>query len=63
LQREVAISNLIQSIRAGEVDVALVGSEVLLRGDLTAQQLIGYMQRVKREVPSVPVATTDVYSQ
>lgn len=57
------ISNLIRVARAGEVDMAIVGSEVLLRGDLSEDQLIGYINRVKQEVPGIPVTTADVYDQ
>ena len=57
------ISHLVRAMKAGEVDLAIAGSEVLLRGDLTPQQLIGYMQRLKREAPGIPVTTADVYGQ
>ena len=41
----------------------IVGSEVLLRSDLTESQLIGYINQVKQAVPDVPVATADVYGE
>jgi len=60
-EREIA--NLISVAQAGQADVLIVGSEVLLRGDLTEEQLIGYINRVKQAIPSgIPVATADVYS-
>lgn len=46
---------------AGEVDLecAIVGNEVLLRGDLTEAQLLAYMEEVKRRV-DVPVTTAEI---
>ena len=40
------ISNLINQIRQGTVDEAVVGSEVLLRKDLTEAQLLSYIGQV-----------------
>jgi hypothetical protein len=40
-----------------------VGSEVLLRGDLTSEKLVEYMDQVRQAVPNVPVATADTYAQ
>lgn len=60
---EQEISNLINAAKSGQVDIAIVGSEVLLRNDLTENQLISYINRVKKEVPGVTVTTADVYAQ
>jgi exo-beta-1,3-glucanase (GH17 family) len=49
--------------QAGQADMLIVGSEVLLRGDLTEGQLIGYINQVKEAVPGVPVATADFYGE
>jgi len=57
------ITSLIAAAKAGDVDLAVVGSEVLLRGDLSEAQLIGYISRVKTAVPGIPVTTADVYSE
>jgi exo-beta-1,3-glucanase (GH17 family) len=57
------IARLISVGQAGQADLLIVGSEVLLRGDLTEGQLIGYINQVKQAVPGVPVATADVYSE
>jgi Glycosyl hydrolases family 17 len=35
----------------------------LLRGDLTENELIDYINRVKQDAPGVPVTTADVYSE
>jgi exo-beta-1,3-glucanase (GH17 family) len=57
------ISNLIDAAKAGDVDIAIVGSEVLLRGDLSESQLVEYINRVKNEVPAIQVTTADVYGE
>lgn len=60
---DLQISCLINAATAGEVDIAIVGSEVLLRGDLTENQLIVYINQVKQAVPGIPVTIADVYSE
>lgn len=57
--REVA--NLIEQCRAGYVDIAAVGNEVMLRGDLTEDEVIGFIRQVKDAVPDIPVAYVDAY--
>jgi len=58
------ISNLISAANSGQVDLAIVGSEVLLRNDLTENQLVGYMNQVRQQIPAnIPVATADVYGK
>jgi exo-beta-1,3-glucanase (GH17 family) len=57
------ISNLINATKAGQVDMAIVGSEVLVRGDLSEKQLIGYINRVKQELPGIPVTTADTFHE
>ena len=39
------MQNLIEAAQNGHVDLAIVGSEMLLRGDLTETQLIGYINQ------------------
>jgi len=58
-ERELA--NLIAAAKSGYVDLAIVGSEVLLRGDLTLNQLLDYINRFRQAVPNVPVTTGEVY--
>jgi exo-beta-1,3-glucanase (GH17 family) len=60
---EIEISNLINIGKAGNADMMIVGSEVLLRGDLTEAQLIGFINRTRNENPGIPVATADVYTE
>jgi exo-beta-1,3-glucanase (GH17 family) len=58
------IANLITAANAGQVDLAIVGSEVLLRNDLSESQLIAYMNQVRQQIPSnIPVTTADVYGK
>jgi len=58
------INGLIASVQAGNVDLAIVGSEVLLRNDVSETQLIAYINQVKNAIPaSVPVATADTFDQ
>lgn len=60
----IEIQNLIANANAGLVDLAIVGSEVLLRNDVSATKLIEYIQQVRAAVPShVPVATADIASK
>jgi exo-beta-1,3-glucanase (GH17 family) len=58
---ETELAALIDLAQRGLVDRAVVGSETLWRGDLTAGQLIAYLQRFRQAVPDVPVATADTY--
>lgn len=58
---EQEISNLIEIAINGEIDMAIVGSEVLLRGDLSEDQLINYINQVRQAIPkNIPVTTADV---
>jgi exo-beta-1,3-glucanase (GH17 family) len=57
------IDNLIDVAEAGQADMLIVGSEVLLRGDLSESQLIGYINEVKNAIPYLPVATADIYGE
>ncbi len=57
------VANLISAANAGNVDIAIVGSEVLLRGDQTEAQLIAYMNQVRAAIPAgIPVTTADTYN-
>ncbi len=59
-EREIA--GAIELARAGHVDILAVGNEVLLREDMTEDELLGYIQRVKQAVPpGVPVGYVDAY--
>ncbi|PRX55335.1 glycosyl hydrolase family 17 protein [Flagellimonas meridianipacifica] len=58
---EQEVTNLIQMANEGYVDIAAVGNEVLLRGDLTEDELLGFMGRVKQAIPDVPMGYVDAY--
>ena len=58
---EVQLTNLINAALAGQVDLAVVGHEVMLRRDITESQLIDYINRFRNAVPAVPVSTGDTY--
>ncbi len=59
---ETEITNLINAGKAGQADLVIVGSEVLLRGDLSEQALLAYINQVKQQLPGIPVAYADIYS-
>ncbi len=58
---EKEIEGLIMLAKEGCVDVAAVGNEVMYRGDLTEDQLINYINRVKKALPNIPVGYVDAY--
>jgi exo-beta-1,3-glucanase (GH17 family) len=60
-KNELEIANAIKVAKEGNADILAVGNEVLLRGDLTEDEIIKYMQRVKDEVHNVPVGYVDAY--
>ncbi|HET8774293.1 MAG TPA: glycosyl hydrolase family 17 protein [Thermoanaerobaculia bacterium] len=60
---EAQLRNLIEAGRRGDAELLIVGSEVLLRSDLSEAQLIAHIQRVRQEVPGVPIAYADTHVQ
>jgi len=56
------MDSLITSAKAGYVDLAVVGSEVLRRKDLTETQLIDYINQFRLAVPNVQVTTGETYN-
>jgi len=60
-QNETEVNNAIEIAKAGHADILAVGNEVLLRGELTEDQLIDYIDRVKQAAPGVPVGYVDAY--
>lgn len=49
--------------RAGKVDLAVVGSETLERGDLTPELLVAYIAEFRKLAPSIRVTTADTWNQ
>lgn len=60
-KNEHEIEGLIRVAKAGYVNIAAVGNEVLLRGDLNEDQIIDYIDRFRKAVPDVPVGYVDAY--
>lgn len=62
-QNELEIQNLIQQAKKGMVDIAVIGNEVLLRQELTLEEILDYIKRVKSEIPDIQVGYVDAYYQ
>ena len=60
-QNEIELANAIEIANAGHADILGVGNEVLLRGDLTEDELIDYIERAKQSVSGVDVGYVDAY--
>ena len=60
-QNEVELANAIEVAKAGHANILAVGNEVLLRGELSEDELIDYINRAKQAVPGVPVGYVDAY--
>lgn len=58
---EAEIAGLIELARQGYVDIAAVGNEVLYRKELSEDDLLGYITRVKEAVSGTPVGYVDAY--
>ena len=55
------VENLIRLAKDGYVDIAAVGNEVMYRKDLTEEQLLEFIYRVKDALPNIPVGYVDAY--
>jgi glucan 1,3-beta-glucosidase len=60
-KNEQEISALVELAKAGNVDVAGVGNEVMYRKELEEEVLIAYIDSVKAQLPEVPVGYVDAY--
>lgn len=58
---EKEIEGLIQLAKEGCVSIAAVGNEVLYRNELSLEELLGYIKRVKEALPDIPVGYVDAY--
>jgi exo-beta-1,3-glucanase (GH17 family) len=58
---ELELENAIRIAAEGHVDILGVGNEVLLRGDLTEDELLDYIRRAKEALPGVEVGYVDAY--
>lgn len=55
------IAGLIKLAKDGLVDIAAVGNEVMYRKDLTEEELLEFIEKVKKEIPGIPVGYVDAY--
>lgn len=55
------LANAIDIANRGHANILAVGNEVLLRGELTEQELIDYISRAKQAAPGVDVGYVDAY--
>jgi len=55
------ITNSIKIAKKGYADIVAIGNEVMYRGDLTEEELLEYIYRVKKELPDIPVGYVDAY--
>lgn len=63
-RNEEEIESLISLAKAGLVNMAAVGNEVLHRGEISEQELLQYIKRVRQALPaSIPVGYVDAYYQ
>jgi exo-beta-1,3-glucanase (GH17 family) len=61
-KNEKEIESLIQMAKDGFVDIAAVGNEVMYRKDLTEEELLAFIRRVREEIPAhIPVGYVDAY--
>lgn len=59
---EKEIEGLLKLSNAGFVDIAAVGNEVMYRKDLTEDELLAFIDRVKKGIPdTIPVGYVDAY--
>ena len=61
IENATELQALIDVCQRGDADIAIIGSETLYRNDLTAIQLLGYINQFKSAVPGFPVAVADTY--
>jgi exo-beta-1,3-glucanase (GH17 family) len=60
-KNEKEIKALLKLAKEGYVDIAAVGNEVMYRKDLTQDDLLNYIHRVKDALPDTPVGYVDAY--
>ena len=58
---EKEVNGLIQLANEGVVDIAVVGNEVMYRGDLTEEDLLHFIYKVKEAITHIPVGYVDAY--
>jgi len=60
-KNEAELENLVKLVKDGHADLVAVGNEVLYREELSEEELLEYIQRVKDQVPDAQVGYVDAY--
>lgn len=60
-KNEIEINSLIKLVENGYVDIAVLGNEVLMRKDLSEDQIIDYLKKLKKALPNSTVGYADAY--
>ncbi len=60
-KNEMEIENLVRVAKDGNADLLAVGNEVLYRDELNEEELLDYINRVKKLLPGAPVGYVDAY--
>ena len=60
-KNEEELEALIALAKEGCVDIAAVGNEVIYREELTEEQVLEYINKVKHAIPGIPVGYVDAY--
>jgi len=60
-KNEIELENGVAVARAGFADILAVGNEVLLRGDMSEDDLLAHVAQAKEAAPGVPVGYVDAY--
>ena len=58
---EIELANGIEIANNGYADILAIGNEVLLRGDVSEDELLEYIQRAKKALPDVTIGYVDAY--
>jgi GPH family glycoside/pentoside/hexuronide:cation symporter len=63
-RNEAELTALSELAKAGLVDVATIGNEVLLRKELSVPEIIDYLERARQLIPAhIPIGYVDTYYQ
>nr|WP_306253253.1 glycosyl hydrolase family 17 protein [Parvularcula sp. IMCC14364] len=60
-RNELELENAIDIAKAGHADILAIGNEVLLRDEISEEELIDYIERAKAAVGAIPVGYVDAY--
>ena len=60
-KNEEEFEGLLKLAEQGLVDIAAVGNEVMYRDDMTEDELLDFMKRVKTALPNIPMGYVDAY--